>query len=217
MSSRARGAIAWLGIEAARTLAAPVTNGISDGIELSAGAYDHAADGIRGSQGLVRVGGEWFHGPGDRAHALAQIGTDFQIFQTDITSVVSPHAPEDVAWVTMNVAPVIAEWLTFVTRVAQSKIAPYTTEWSVYAAWWERLHRLRDAARLRGIALASPEPVPLPKTVWQRGADGTGGSLDSAIVLGKTVVFAAIAITGLAGFYSVLRDVHGYVKDKKPR
>lgn len=213
MSSRAA---RWLGREIAIGLAAPMTNVAADGYAIADNGYVAAEQAYRGTRGLGRVvvGGEFWHGGGDRKNALAQIGTDFITFRNDLTATAGP---EDATWIAADVAPTFAEWQNFVARMAESGIASYVTEWSVFESWAGRLKRLREAARARGIHLESPEPEALPQTVWQRGATGTGSSLDVWIAAGKTAVFGAIAITGTIAFFSILKDLHGLAQKRWAR
>lgn len=222
----------WIGKEIAIGLAAPVTNAAADGFAIASNGWIAADQARRGARGLSRsaadlravrtarpreasviVGGELWHGGDDRRNAIASIGLDFLAFHTDVIK----NASSDVCreWIADDVAPVLAEWQNFVARMAASTLAAYVTEWSVFETWFDRLVRLRQAAKAKGIHLDSPEPTPLPQTVWQRGANGTGSSLDVWIAGGKTVVFGAIAITGIAAFYSIIRDVHGLYKRRR--
>lgn len=233
MGRGTRWIVTTVGKEIAYGLAAPIANIGADAAAGVLGAWDLATDanaaqrrvraGVAGlhrtngqssrsrqadpATAITAMGGEWFHGGGDRTNALAQIGLDFVAFRNEITSAHLSDA--DQLWVANEVAPALAEWTNFVERMANATIAPYVLEWSVFQSWWQRLHVLRQLARARGIVLSSPEPQPLPETVWERGAHGTGGQLDTAISLAKTAVFGIIAISGLLGFYAVARDLHG--------
>ncbi len=212
MSSRAA---RWLGKEIATGLAAPVTNAVADGYAIAENGYIAADQAYRGGRGLRRVvvGGEFWHGGGDRRNALAQIGTDFITFHNDLIR----NATSDICveWIKDDVAPTLAEWQNFVSRMAASSLASYVTEWSVFESWWNRLTKLRAAAKAKGIKLDSPDPEPLPQTVWQRGANGTGTSLDVWIAAGKTAVLGAIAVTGILAFYSISRDVHAAIMRRR--
>lgn len=162
-----------------------------------------AVRGLRGAGARVHAGGEFFHGASDRANALAQIGIDATTLERELAE--APAA--DQAWVADTAAPVFSAWKDFLSRVATNHLAAYTTEWSVYASWRERFVLLRNLAKLRGIHLASPEPLPLQKTIWERAASGEGSKLDGYLAIGKTVILGAITLTGVVGFYSVLRDL----------
>ncbi len=178
-----------------------------------------AVDGARGTHQGVRglrrehgrgrdhvvSAGEWFHGPADRSRALAQLSTDFQTFTNDLAAVAT--SPADAAWVTSVVLPTLEEWRAFVAHVTSSDLASWVTEWAVFEQWAERLRRLRELARAHGLPLSSAEPVPLPRTIWQRGSTGSGSSFDLLFSLLRTVVYGAIAVTGVIGFYTVVRDV----------
>lgn len=181
----------------------------------AAHAYGSARGVYRGTRGLrhesgrshdrVVSAGEWFHGPADRSAAVAQLATDYQTLTNDLAQVAT--SPDDAAWTLAVIVPTLEEWRAFVHRVTQSDLASWVTEWTVFETWAERLRRLRELARARGIALESADPVPLPKTIWQRGAGGDGSRFDLLFALLRTVVYGAIAVTGAIGFYSVVRDV----------
>jgi hypothetical protein len=164
------------------------------------GAEGVRQDGRRGER-MVSAG-EWFHGASDRTNALAQLGIDFQALLGDLER----HAisAQDAAWVITEVVPALRAWEAFVQREASSALAPWVTEWSVYEAWWDRLTRIRELARARGIILESPDPLPLPKTIWQRGAQGEGSPLDTWFGFLKTGIFAAVAVTGFVSLWAIL-------------
>jgi hypothetical protein len=222
-------AAAWVARELAVSAAAPYTNRVADVAETALhahGVVTSTRDGFGGLRdtgrridyhpnrpgGRVIAGGQFWHGGDDRAIALAQIGADFERLQDDL--IAHAHTEADATWISSDVAPVIAAWRTFVTRIAKSKLAAYVTEWPVFLAWQGRLILLRSASRARGIHLESPEPVGLPQTVWERATSGNGTSLDTWLTLGKTIVFGAIAVTGVTGLYAMIRQTSHYVKTK---
>lgn len=211
----------WIARELAVSAAAPVTNVIADGAEYAILGIDQARIAWRGGRGLHRayadergstpshavLGGEFSHGAGDRTNALASIGSDFLALGRDLAA-----ADACTEWIATDVAPVFSAWATFVTRMADSPLASYVTQWRVFEAWWQRVVDLREAARARGIVLASPEPQPLPKTIWQRGADGTGSTFDAWMSLGRKGFFAALALTGAIGLYVTVKNVRRDVR-----
>lgn len=210
----------WAFREVATGLAAPYTNAVADVIDYGRRGYDHANSVYVGSQGYRRapgttiVGGEFSHGGSDRVDALAQIGVDFAAFRDDVTKVAIEDA--DIRWIATDVAPALAEWQNFVARMASSRLASYVTKWSVFESWWKRLHGLREAARSRGIHLASPDPKPLPQTIWQRGESGTGTTFDAWVSLGRKGIFGALTIAGLIGLYGMIRRLRGDIRQLKP-
>lgn len=236
MSSRglARELARDFGVEIALSVAAPVINPAVTVVARGRRGVESVQSIVRGADGLVNagyrdsgahdlayglghavVGGEWFHGGSDRANALAQLGIDWHAFANDLKS--PTVSATDATWIAADVQPAIDEWTKFVERMAASPVASYVTEWSVFESWSDRLRALRALSRARGILLTSADPVPLPQTVWQRGASGTGSSLDTWITAGKTLVFGAIAITGVLGFYSVASDVHRAIARRRAR
>lgn len=216
MGARDLGAVAtWCAHEVIADVTAPI---VADAATAYVGIRDTqtavrriyvGAEGVRrdGRRGERMISaGEWFHGASDRSNALAQLGIDFAALHGDLNT----HAVSatDAAWVITEVVPALSAWEAFVAREASSALAPWVTEWTVYETWWDRLTRLRELARARGIILESPDPLPLPKTIWQRGAHGEGSPLDTWFGLLKTAIFAAVALTGFASFYVILRDFH---------
>lgn len=213
--SGAREIATWCAHEAAATVTAPiVTRGARIYVAGQAaargarfiyvGAEGVKSHGRRGEQTISA--GEWFHGSSDRMNAIAQLGIDFAALHGDLER----HAisAQDAAWVITEVVPTFQAWEAFVVRQANSSLAPWVTEWSVFETWEGRLRRLRELARARGLVLDSPDPMPLPKTIWQRGEQGEGSPLDTWFGLLKTAILGAVAITGFASFYIVLRDFH---------
>jgi len=208
-------AATWLGHELAAEVTAPyVQRGariFSDAATAAGGARDAYVytramrhDGLRGSR-MVSAG-EWFHGLSDRQNAIAQLGADFSALQGDLA--LHATSPADVAWTVSVVAPVMAAWQDFAQKQHASGLSPWVTEWSVYLTWQERLHLLRSLARSRGIELDSPDPVPLPLTVWERSRTGEGGGLDAWLGLFKVVLLGAAATAGLVGFVAIAREWH---------
>lgn len=159
--------------------------------------------------------GEWFHGPEERKRALASLATDYAAFRNDLA--ITARGPNDGrpgsdgrsgsdgAWLHAVVDPVLAEWERFLAHVNANDLSILTLEWNALEEWHERLARLRELARTRGIALASPDPVRLPKTIWERGGSGSGSAADTAVSFLKVGVLAVIAATGFVGFFSVIR------------
>lgn len=171
------------------------------------GSRSAAADSrpVSGSSGEapLYVAGELFHGPDERKRALAALATDFAALQNDLA--ISATGPGDADWVRLVVVPILADWHTFMTGVNKTDLAVFTLEWSAVAEWHERLTRLRELARTRGIALVSPDPVDLPKTIWERGGSGTGSVADTTLSFLKVSVYGIIAITGFVGFFSIVK------------
>lgn len=210
MSWLGRGA-RYLGEHAISDVMAPVSDVAGRGADLADRLYranrhaEQARAMLAKRQGAVQIGGEWFHGGSDRANALAQIGIDASALERDLDAAATSDA--DRAWVAMAAGPVFSAWRDFVARMAATQLAAYATEWSVFLAWQERFLNLRQLARARGLTLTSPEPQRLPKTIWERAASGEGSKLDGYLSIAKTAILGAVAVTGVIGFYSVLRDL----------
>lgn len=222
----------WIFREVASGLAAPVTNVVADGIEYGVTGHAQARSTWRGARGLqhayrdqrahpddsaTALGGEWSHGSGDRAGALASIGAGFLALHGDLTRAALEDRVPCAEWMFAEVDPTLASWQVFLGRMSDSPLAAYVTSWRVFEKWWAILVALRRAARSKGIALASPEPAPLPKTIWQRGADGTGSTFDSWMSLGRKLFFGAIAVTGGIGLYVTVRNVRRDLRELTAR
>lgn len=212
----ARGIGRWAAYEAAAHVAGPAARAYVDAASTASRARGHLRDAYVGLEVIRQDGrrgedtvsaGEWFHGLSDRQAALGQLSADFAALQGDL----SLHAtsPDDEKWTAAVVSPTLRDWQAFADRQAKSALSPWATEWSVYETWQERLLRLRDLAHSRGIQLDSPVPVPLPKTIWQRGNEGEGGGIDVVAGLVKTVLFGMLALTGVVGFFVIVRDIRG--------
>jgi hypothetical protein len=159
----------------------------------------------RNQKPTTMVAGEFFHGPSDIQAVIAALSVDFSAFQSDLIH--NAVKPDDAAWAISDIVPVIADWRTFVEHQGKSMLAPYMLEWRALDKWRDRLIRLRELARARGIKLDSDGPVPLPQTVWQRAEHGIGSPVDLAFALGKWIVYAALGLMGAASLYSALRTV----------
>jgi hypothetical protein len=215
----------WIAAELAASAASPITNRIADGVDVGTRIAGLASEIKHGTDELMRastrrrgavLGGEFWHGASDRASALAQIGLDMRALHDELERVaLDPHVPPaTLIWIASDARAAWLEWLALVQRIAQSKLVAYATEWTVYETWWARLQRLREMARLRGIELTSSEPMPLPETVWQRGARGKGAGLDVWMTLGKTAVFGMMTLSGIVGFYAILRSMRSKPNDQ---
>jgi len=156
---------------------------------------------------LVVVGGEWFHSTADKERAITILTTDFQAVTSDLAGQAIAHPSPAVAqWLSAFVTPLLTEWKDFAEKQAASWWVRAATEWSAYENWEDRLRQLRELARAHGIALKSPEPTALPKTVWQQGAEGRGSEAASWLGVLKIGVFFALGVTGIAALYSVLHN-----------
>lgn len=149
------------------------------------------------------IAGEFLHGPGDRRAVLEALSVDFAALGNDVTH--RATSPSDAAWALVDIVPAIAAWSDFAQRERASTIGAMLTDWKVFERWRERLVRLRELCRARGIALESPEPGKLPETIWERGEHGTGSGLDRWFTLAKWAVYAGIGLVGFASLYSALR------------
>jgi len=161
---------------------------------------------------VTEIGQELFHTTTDRERAIEQLTTGFRALVSDLavwqlTNKDHPEASANAQWLAADVTPTLEEWNTFVEHERRSWWTKAATSWETFESWWERLRQLRGLARARGMQLQSAEPVPLPKTIWQRSAEGKGS--EAAAILGvlKIGAFSALAIMGAAGLYGAIRSL----------
>jgi hypothetical protein len=220
---RAHPLASWGVDRAAARAAAPIMPAVSAAQRINAGArgawVGAQAFQDRGEKSLASVGTEWFHTVADRQRAIAQIATDMQTFHDDATAQIAkraaagaPDSATDAQWLQIDVMPTLLEWNVFAQRENASWWARAATDWDAFTAWQERLRRLRELARARGIVLQSLEPVPLSKTIWEQGATGQGSTVASVFGVLKLAVMASVGILGAATLYSVLRDLRANAK-----
>jgi len=178
------------------------------GATIGRNARAQIANGTYDDRPRTISGAELYHSVGDRERALDQLATDFTSLQNDLLNQTKQHA-ELFDWYRANIEPTITEWQTFHANQTGSWPIRWATDWSVYEQWQDRLKRIRELATAHGVQLASPSPVDLPKTVWQRGAEGVGSGAAALFTLLKIAVYAAIGITGVVALYTVFRDIRG--------
>lgn len=216
-----------------------VSQGVSDAEELARRARSGTSSASRGLTGLYRVGisrrlerytgrgshdqpdtivgGDLYHSDADRARAVATIDVAFSEFRADVeprvTEISAP--PARAQWWSADVAPMLSDWTAF--RDHQSSwVARAATEWSTYEAWLTVLRNLRAGARAQGLVLTSPEPQRLPQTVFEQGAAGRGGKLEAAWTIGRVLLYTAIGVAGVAGIYTVWRDLGARDDETQP-
>lgn len=164
------------------------------------------------------VGGALYHDDTDREAALAAIDLGVAHFRADVepraAAVDAPSARAQ--WWRVEVLPALSEWAAFRARQADW-IARMATEWSAYEAWLSLLRALRSGARAQGLALTSPEPVDLPRTVFERGGSGRGGPIEAAWTIGRVLLYTAIGVAGAFGVYTVARDARVWMREREQR
>lgn len=160
----------------------------------------------------ARIGQELFHSAADRVRACAQLSTGFRALVNDLAVWLTantdhPNANTTAQWISADVTPTLEEWNAFISHENKSWWTKIATNWETFEGWWGRLKQLRSLARAHGVTLQSVEPVPLPKTIWQKSAEGNGS--EAAAILGvlKIGVFTALGIMGGAGLYSAIRGL----------
>lgn len=161
---------------------------------------------------LSVVGQELFHGLADRTRAISMLSMGFQSLSNDLAvwqtaNQSSPDATAILQWLAADVTPTLDEWRDFVVHEGKSWWAKLATNWETFEEWRDRLRQLRALARAHGILLQSAEPMELPKTVWQRSAEGKGSEATALLGLLKIGTAAILALMGAAGLYEVIRKV----------
>jgi len=185
--------------------------------DLGRHAIDHATTAKMGISGLRRmglaarrqqtvVGGQVFHSVSDREQALAQLMNDFAAFTTDAYAQLSV-SPDVELWFRSEAAPVLDQWMTFRANERAAWVTRWATDWTTFERWWDKLVELRRAARAHGIELSSPDPRPLPRTIWERGALGVGSKLDAFLNLIRTIAYSLAALVGLWSLFKVYREL----------
>jgi hypothetical protein len=161
---------------------------------------------------LAVVGQELFHTVADRVRAIASLSTGFQALASDLAvwqtaNSDAPNATTSAQWLAADVTPTLEEFRGFVERESKSWWIKVATSWETFETWWDRLRQLRSLARAHGIALQSVEPTPLPKTIWQQGAEGKGSEATALLGVLKIGAAAVITIMGAVGAYVVIRQL----------
>lgn len=178
------------------------------------GAIDNARRGFAGISHVTRggrfgarqqirtsVGGEVFHGVSDKRDALVVLRTGYDDLRRDLLAAAPTGHIAD------SIRDSLANFDLFFDRESDSVLIRWATEWPTYQAWWARLRELREECRAAGIPLSSADPPPLPSTVWQRGADGTGSRLDAALSLARGSAYTVMGLMGMWGLFAALRSL----------
>ena len=160
----------------------------------------------------AQIGQELFHTVAARDRAIAQISTGFRSLASDLavwqmSNTARPDARKTAQWIAADVTPTLEEWKAFVVRERKSWWTKMATSWETFEGWWDRLKQLRSLAGVHGIPLQSADPTPLPKTIWQHSADGTGSEATAILGVLKIGAFTALGIMGVAGLYGAIRNI----------
>ena len=161
---------------------------------------------------ITEIGQALFHSVGDRERVIQQLSTAFRALVNDLafwqsTNMEHPDASSNAQWLAADVIPTLDEWNQFVEHEQKSWWIKLATSWEAFENWWEKLKQMRALARAHGIILQSPEPQPLPKTIWEKTEAGKGS--ESMAILGvlKIGALGALAVMGAAGFYGAIRNI----------
>ena len=196
----------------------PVMPVVGDAFRASRGAqrWWTASRGIGGrteaEKPPAQIGQELFHTAADRDRAIAQLSTGFRSLANDLavwqtSNEDHPVASKIAQWLAADVTPTLEEWSAFVAREQKSWWTKIATSWETFEGWWDRLKQLRSLARAHGVMLQSAEPMSLPKTIWQHGAEGTGSEATAILGVLKIGAFTALGIMGVAGLFSAIRGL----------
>jgi hypothetical protein len=158
------------------------------------------------------VGQELFHTVADRERAIAQISTAFKALASDLavwqtSNADKPDATTTAQWLAADVTPALEEWADFVSHEQKSWWTKMATSWETFEGWHDRVKQLRALARAHGVVLQSAEPLPLPKTIWQKSEEGKGSEATAIIGVLKIGALTALGIIGAAGLYSAVRNL----------
>jgi hypothetical protein len=165
----------------------------------------------------TQIGQELFHTVADRERAITQIGTGFRALVSDLAvwqtaNMGHPDAGVNAQWFAADVTPTLEEFNDFVEHERGSWWTRLATSWDTFEGWWERLRQLRALARAHGIMLQSAELLPLPKTIWQKSAEGKGTEATAVLGVLKIGVLSALAVMGAAGLYGAIRGLRSKAK-----
>ena len=158
------------------------------------------------------VGQELFHTIADRDRAIASLSTGFRALASDLAvwqtaNLDKPNASATAQWLAADVTPTLEEFKDFVTHERASWWTRFATSWEAFEEWWGRLKQMRSLARAHGVELQSADPVPLPKTIWQRSAEGKGSEATALLGVLKIGAFTVLGLMGVAGIIEVVHKV----------
>lgn len=196
----------------------PVLPTVSDVLRGGRGAarWWHASKAIGGrgeaDRPATEIGQELFHTVADRERAAAQLSTGFSALASDLavwqtTNASKPEASQIAQWLAADVTPTLQEWKQFLEHEQRSWWTKLATSWETFEQWWDRLKQLRSLARAHGVTLQSAEPVPLPKTIWQKSEEGKGSEATAILGVLKIGALTALGIIGAAGLFSAVRNL----------
>lgn len=206
----------------------PVLPVVGDVSRARAGAerWWQASQAIGGRGGAERpvteIGQELFHTVADRERAILQLSTGFQALASDLavwqtSHTDHPDATANAQWLAADVTPTLEEWHQFVDHERRSWWTKLATSWETFESWWERLKTLRALARAHGMTLQSAEPSPLPKTIWQKSAEGKGSEATAILGVLKIGALSVLAVMGAAGFYGAVRNLRSRARVAEDR
>ena len=157
----------------------------------------------------AQIGQELFHTAADRDRAISQLSMGFRALANDLavwqtSNKDHPDASKIAQWIAADVTPTLEELNAFVAHEKKSWWTKIATSWETFKGWLDRLKQLRALARAHGVSLQSAEPMPLPKTIWQHGAEGTGSEATAILGVLKIGAFTALGIMGAAGLYAAI-------------
>ncbi len=204
------------GVDRAESLGRLAVTGAS---RLGRGAsvvHDHGNRSRREVAEQVLIGGEFYHSDNDREQALAMLDREIGRLRAEVepraSAVAAPIALT--RWWQIDVLPILSEWAGFREHQA-SWFHRLATEWAVYETWLGKIRSIRSGARALGIQLSEPEPGVLPRTVFERGASGSGTTLASAWTVGRVLLYTAVGIAGVLSLHTVWREFRSPQQETK--
>jgi hypothetical protein len=170
----------------------------------------------------AQIGQELFHTAADRDRAVAQLSTSFRSLASDLavwqtSNKDHPDASKTAQWIAADVTPTLEEWNAFAAREQKSWWTKIATSWETFEGWWDRLKQLRSLARAHGVSLQSADPMPLPKTIWQHSAEGTGSEATAILGVLKIGAYTALGLMGAAGLYAAIRNLSAKARSADDR
>jgi hypothetical protein len=150
-----------------------------------------------------RVGGQWFHGAGDRHDAIAAIDATASVLERDLATVPASLS----AWVNGSARPELEHWFAFRDVLTASASALFATTWGTINEWRDRITDLRDLVAVAGGTVTAP-PVPeLPQTLWERAEQGGGDTFDRWLTIARGSAYTILAVMGVWGLFTALRSL----------
>lgn len=201
---------------------APTVAPLVDAALYSRNAYRGGRDAYRGLVGVAtlqsprgarfgaeapryghRVGGQWFHGAGDRHDAIAAIDATATALERDLATI----PPALAAWVDGSARPELGRWFAFRDVLTTSASALFATTWDTIDEWRHRVADLRDLVAVAGGTVTAPAVPELPQTLWERAESGGGDTFDRWLTIARGSAYTILAVVGIWGLFTALSSL----------